>query len=214
MYPWVETWNPVGGKCPHRCSYCYRNDMMRFPQNKRKYSGEPRFIDIPIPKTDKVIFVCSMNDLFASSIKEEIIKKVLRKCREKQDNTYLLQSKNPYRFNEFLDKLPEKVILGTTIETNRYVEFSLAPSQKIRLRDMVYLSDFDTMVSIEPIMDFDLDVMIGWMKAISPEFVSMGADSKSHNLPEPTPEKIKKLIKELEKFTEVRIKKNLSRVKT
>lgn len=44
----------------------------------------------------------------------------------------------------------------------------------------------DTTVSIEPILDFDLNVMIEWIKQLQPKFVSIGADSKRHNLPEPS----------------------------
>lgn len=30
MYPWVTyTWNPIKGKCPHECRYCY---MKGYPQ--------------------------------------------------------------------------------------------------------------------------------------------------------------------------------------
>ena len=68
------------------------------------------------------------------------------------------------------------------------------------------------MVSIEPIMDFDLDVMVRWIKDIHPKFVSIGADSKGHNLPEPPAWKVERLIEELKKFTEVKVKENLNRI--
>ena len=67
-------------------------------------------------------------------------------------------------------------------------------------------------VSIEPILDFDVDVLVSWIKQINPEFVSIGADSKSHNLPEPPAWKVKKLIEELKKITNVKIKDNLKRL--
>ena len=47
---------------------------------------------------------------------------------------------------------------------------------------------------------------------IKPEFVSIGADSKGHNLQEPCKENIKVLIDELNKFTTVIIKDNLKRL--
>ena len=68
------------------------------------------------------------------------------------------------------------------------------------------------MVSIEPIMDFDLEVMVKWMQEIKPEFVSIGADSGNNHLPEPTPEKVKALIEALQEFTFVKIKDNLKRL--
>jgi len=69
------------------------------------------------------------------------------------------------------------------------------------------------MVSIEPVMDFDLYTMVKWIQEIAPDFVSVGADSKGHHLPEPSPDKLNKLIEELSKFTEVKVKSNLKRLR-
>jgi len=103
--------------------------------------------------------------------------------------------------------------LGTTIETNRDYNISFAPSVKERVLWLKLLSKtFKTMVSIEPILDFDLDILVSWIKSIQPDFVSIGADSKGHGLPEPPRQKILKLIDELKKFTEVKVKSNLKRI--
>jgi len=68
------------------------------------------------------------------------------------------------------------------------------------------------MISIEPIMDFRILPFVRMIKQIKPKFVSIGADSQGHNLPEPSPEKVKRLIEELRKFTKVKIKPNLNRI--
>ena len=68
------------------------------------------------------------------------------------------------------------------------------------------------MVSIEPIMDFDLKPFISMIRDINPSFVSIGADSKGHNLPEPSSNDVKQLIKALKQFTEVKVKDNLNRI--
>ena len=68
------------------------------------------------------------------------------------------------------------------------------------------------MVSIEPIIDFDLGDFIGWIKNISPKFVSIGADSGNNHLPEPSGDKVKALIEGLREFTEVKTKENLRRL--
>jgi hypothetical protein len=68
------------------------------------------------------------------------------------------------------------------------------------------------MVSIEPVMAFDLPVFLRWLQAIGPQFVSIGADSKGHNLPEPTMGELDMLVVALRKFTEVKLKKNLGRL--
>ena len=78
----------------------------------------------------------------------------------------------------------------------------------------IYATQFRTMVSIEPVLDFDLFDFVEFIQRISPDYVSIGADSKNKGLPEPSAEKIERLIIELEKFTEVRIKSNLARLRS
>lgn len=67
-------------------------------------------------------------------------------------------------------------------------------------------------ISIEPIMDFDLDILVDWIRQLNPEFVSIGADSKGHGLVEPSRDKVLKLVEELKRFTEVKMKLNLQRL--
>lgn len=221
MYDWVETWNAVGGKCPHRCRYCYVDALKkRFPKMIEKYSGEARIIESelkPLGK-GKTIFVSSCMDLFADTIPREVIIKVLHHCKKYPDNIYLLQSKNPNKFFHYYtfykEYFPPNFMFATTIETNRdelVKSISNAPSPTSRYFYM--MNDFPRkVVTIEPIMDFDLDELVRWMEDIQPEFVNVGADSKGNNLPEPPAWKVRELIKELSNFTEVKIKKNLRRI--
>lgn len=67
-------------------------------------------------------------------------------------------------------------------------------------------------LTLEPLMQFDLKEMVNWIKDINPDFVNIGADSKKNSLLEPPKEKIEALIKELEEFTEIRLKSNLKRL--
>jgi len=211
MYPWItHTWNPIRGRCPHDCIYCYMKSM-------RWDIGELRLAEKELHTNlgkGNTIFVGSSTDMWADEVPNEWILKVLQHCSEYPDNTYLFQSKNPHRFAIYFDDLPQNTILGTTIETNKediIKKVSKAPSPANRYMHM--LNDFPRkMVSIEPIMDFDLDIMIRWIEDIEPEFVSIGADSKNHNLPEPPAWKVEQLIKSLKEFTEVKIKDNLSRI--
>jgi len=68
------------------------------------------------------------------------------------------------------------------------------------------------MITIEPIMDFEDMPLESEIRRTNPEFVNIGADSKGHNLPEPSWFKIENLIKELEIFTKVNLKDNLKRL--
>ena len=206
MYAFVtHTWNPIRGKCPHDCSYCYMKvypqPELHFAENEMKTNlGEGNFI-----------FMGSSTDEWAMGVPVDWILKSLKHCRKYPLNRYLFQSKNPARFLQFIDFMPPDFVLGTTIETNRDYEVSQAPTSEARILAMLDLP-MPKMVSIEPIMDFDLDYFVDWIKQIAPEFVSVGADSKGHNLPEPSSDKVRSLIKKLGEFTIVKVKDNLGRL--
>lgn len=158
------------------------------------------------------IFVGSSTDMFANNVPASWIVDVLERCSE-FNNEYLFQTKNPMRFNQWM--FPLNTILGVTIETDKNYGLSKAPTPEQRYNAMMITSEaYDRMVSIEPIMNFDLEHFVIWMKALQPKFVSIGADSQGHNLPEPSSEKVKKLIDALSDFTEVKVKDNLKRIIT
>ena len=156
-------------------------------------------------------------DLFGDWVDPDIIHRVLQLCRKYPSTTYLFQSKNPGRFKDFMNYFPMHTIFGTTIETTDMrlsFQHSEAPLVTQRYSAMRLLREYDKMISIEPIMDFDLPVMVDWMRQIKLKFVSIGADSKGHNLPEPSGKKVRKLIAALEmQGIEVKLKSNLERLK-
>lgn len=226
MYPWTsgksgKTINPLRGKCPHKCKYCYVPHMVqKFHSIETKYSGEIELDNSVLKKRidgkGGTIFICSMNDLFASEVPNEFIIKILKWTNLEPKNNYLFQSKNPKRMKEYISLLPPKYILGTTIESNIDYKISNAPSPLDRYQGIKILSELKLpiMISIEPIFKFDLEILTDWIKDIHPGFVSIGADSKNFdkNIPEPTSDEVKKLILSLRKITEVKIKNNLIRL--
>ena len=153
--------------------------------------------------------------MWAEAVPDTWINKVIQRCKM-FDNTYLFQTKNPARFKDW-KQITDKTIYACTLETNHYYSDYMgnAPLPLNRMSGMILLKGIlgYVMISIEPIMDFDYDIFLRWIKAVNPEFVSIGADSKRHNLPEPSPEKVESLIKELETFTKVIIKDNLKRLR-
>jgi len=207
MYSFVTyTWNAIKGKCPHDCSYCY---MKQFKQSELHFDEKELKVDLG---EGNFIFVGSSCDMWATQIPIGWIVKTLNHCRD-FDNKYLFQSKNPSNFDGF--NFPKNTILGTTIETNRVYPHQMdkTPSPHDRANAMMELSSlYKTIVTIEPIMDFDLGALENLIHICKPEWVNIGADSKGHNLPEPSPEKVKELIQELSKFTKVIPKKNLKRI--
>lgn len=203
------TWNTCKGLCPHMCQYCF---MRRFGEQPELHFDKKEL------KTDlgqgNFIFVGSSCDIFASNIPEEWIIKTLHHCRKFRTNRYLFQSKNPERM--FVTRrFPINYIVGTTIETNRrYSQMGATPLPEVRAGYMNKISkQCKTMVTIEPIMDFDLTELVDLIKQCNPEWVNIGADSQGHNLPEPSYDKIEELIIHLGRFTEVKLKKNLERIR-
>jgi len=207
MYPFVtHTWNPIKGRCSHDCEYCY---MKRFPLKELRLDEKDLQTDLG---SGHFIFVGSSTDMWAEGIDENWIYEVLRRCEEFPENTYLFQSKNPSGFitDSFI-----KSVFATTIETNRRYEcMGTAPATDMRAAKMSRLSAnrFRTMITIEPILDFDLDDLIKLIQFACPEWVNIGADSQGHHLPEPSAEKVKALIEQLSLFTTVKIKSNLKRI--
>lgn len=212
MYDFVtHTWNTVKGKCPHGCTYCY---MHRFPQNEVRFDSNELKTDLG---SGNFIFVGSSCDMFAENIPHEWIQKTMAHCA-KHDNSYLFQTKNPNMFERMYPHgFPSVSKLCTTIETNRhYPEMGNAPSTKERAEAMHRLNDwnyrFETMVTIEPIMDFDLKEMVEIIKRCEPWKVNIGSDSGGNHLPEPSADKVLALIEELKKFTTIAKKRNIVRL--
>ncbi len=204
MYPWVtHTWNVIKGKCPHDCSYCY---MKRYPQPELHFDERELKTDLG---SGNIIFVGSSCDMFAKDISSNWKYKILHHCEEYPKNCYLFQTKNPGGFGGW--QFPPDTILGITLESNRCSNVSKAPCPCFRYIPLAGMN-YPKMVSIEPIMDFDLDVMVEWMKEIKPQFVSIGADSGNNHLPEPPLDKVMALIRALREITEVKLKDNLKRI--
>jgi len=217
MYSFIDyTWNPLGGQCPHRCSYCSTKKFLRSPIISEKYSGDIRIIKSELInlKSNKKIFVCSQNDLFASSVPHQIIIDILLHCRKYPENTYLFQSKNPYRFLYY--EFPDNSILCTTIESNRNVDNYNVPTmikRAVAIRDLFEYPYYKTMITIEPIMEFDLKEMVELIDIARPDIIHIGAVTGNNKIQEPSAEKICKLIEILSGYNlQLILKDNLKRL--
>ena len=215
MYKFVGyTWNPIKGKCLHDCSYCY---MKQINPN----ANPPRLAEYEL-NTDlgcgRSIFIGSSTDMFAEDIPSEWIARVLDYCHKNSNmllpNAYLLQSKNPKRFLEFINHpIMERVVFCTTIETNRFYPeiMNNAPRIEERVEAMEEIARLGrpTMVTAEPLMQFDHEEMVSFIKRCNPKLVNIGKESKGRvKLPEPTQEEVQQLIAELKSFTNVNVKDN------
>lgn len=206
MYGFVShTWNAIKGSCFHDCSYCYVKrwgnlNPVRFDEKElRTKLGQGNFI-----------FVGSSNDMFAAEMSSEWIQRTIDHCM-KFDNQYLFQTKNPGRLIEF--ELPQNSVVCTTIESNRFypeiMSNSPSPSERVEAMSRIELPKY---VTIEPILDFDIDELVEMIKSCKPIQVNIGADSGNHKLPEPSKEMVMNLIETLSGFTTVKLKTNLNRI--
>jgi DNA repair photolyase len=214
MYEWVtHQWNTVKGSCFHDCEYCYckrwgdlppvhfaPKELKEFDRDCKKF-GPGLFI-----------FVGSGCDMFAEDIPKQWIYDTLNKCNE-YNNRYLFQSKNPARIERYIDCLTVPFVVCTTLETNRWYPDIMRNAPKIedRVKGMELLKA-KKYVTIEPIMDFDLESFVELVKRCEPEQVNVGADSGGNHLPEPCIDKVQELIIELKKFTVIAQKRNLNRL--
>ena len=212
MYQFIShTWTPVRGKCEFDCSYCYV---------KRICEPRPIHLDEKELRVNlgegNYIFVCSGCDLFHPQIPKEWIELVLKRTRDFPKNSYLWHTKNPARVFEFKDwfdiwsGIDDKLCI--TVESNiPWPDISKAPQPYDRIS---YLSQWrrDRMITIEPIMEFNLMTFSDMVLGCDPVQVNIGADSGHNRLPEPSREELEALIDTLAPHTKVYLKKNLRRI--
>ena len=220
MYPWVtHTHTHIGGECPHLCDYCYVQAMAKRFKNPR-YTG-PLFLILDELQvnygTGKTIFIEHCTDLFCEDMPDDFIRAVIQHCMNYPLNVYVFQTKNPRRYFDYEMILPKGSIIGTTIETNRadlLAKHTLAPAPELRFEAMRCIDWPRKFVTIEPVMDFDPEILAEWIIEIKPEFLNLGADSKGGNLEELTIEKVMELVRLLhEGGIELREKSNLERLR-
>jgi len=212
MFQFVtRTWNPIKG-CLHNCVYCWARRLAETKlKSTRKYRDGflPRFFPHELNvrfKPNEFVFVADMGDMFGKWVPDSWIKSVINVTKRFPKTTFLFLTKNPARYQDFVDLFGDNCILGATIETNRNYNVTKAPPPAKRYKAMKEI-DFDRkFVSIEPVMDFDYITFYEWIRDIGPEMVAIGYDNYNNGLPEPPVSKVRRFISDLEKFTKVWVK--------
>lgn len=224
MYDFIDyTYNPIKGLClGHKCVYCYATAFIQ------RYRQDPtlRLSDRELQSVlgrGRHIFVGSAVDMFASNIPPEWIERTLDHIAQYPHNEYLLQTKNPNRYHEFISHPvfangAKNIVFCTTIESDiNYPDISKAPVISERIDAMIKLSDlgYKTMLTVEPIMKFSsVDTFGELLSAVKPMQINIGANSsRTVRLPEPTADEVAELIKLLQnRGLRVHIKSNLERI--
>lgn len=202
MFPFItKTWNPLGGRCPHGCSYCWSMGEGGLVERNEweKYQGEPRLIEKELKpnfKENDFVFVCSMTDLFADRVPDELILKLFEVIMNHHHTEFLLLTKNPSRYLHFLDwqfapsYIPDNCTLGATIETNRPNYISGGPFSIHRYIAMDDLKEqtsvYPLFVSVEPVMAYDFEIFLEWLVKLELWGLAYGYDNYNHGLPEPS----------------------------
>ncbi len=146
---WTDaTWNPLRGtvgrwtcsKISDGCTNCYASSMnRRFGGSEYPRVGEPRVDTVWLDervltqpsrwKRPRMIFVCSMTDLFEESVPYTWVEHVFWEMMQNRQHTYQVLTKRPGRMLEFWrlstwglsgQPVPPHIWIGATIELDRY----------------------------------------------------------------------------------------------
>ena len=191
----TKTWNPFTG-CGFDCSYCWAKALSKGKLANNYPNGfvptfHPERVNRKF-KAGEFVFVSSMGDISFCAWNPGL-KQIREVIANNPDTSFLLQTKNP---SMFLDGTTweANIYQGCTIETNRPILVSKAPVPTKRYHSAAMNNHPHKFLSIEPVMDFDLEIFASWAMDINPEIVEIGADNYHNGLPEPSWDKVYKLI--------------------
>ena len=223
-YKNTKSWNFYKG-CNHGCIYCWarRQDKRQKPTTDKNgkprgclkcYNFEPHLHKdrLELSQIPHKEIVCVAGDSDPQFMPRTTVLEAIKliKERNKQNlkrvkkQVFYFQSKNPSCFQQYLRYFPDNVILLTTLETNRNYKVSIAPLPKKRYEDFFNLKwENKKVVTVEPLLDFDLDIFSKWLIQIKPLYIYIGyanpqtKKSILKQLKEPSLFKVEMLILEL-----------------
>jgi protein gp37 len=159
-----ETWSPITGctKISEGCRHCFAESMAKRFWKDRKFSDirfHPERLDQPLKwKKPRTIFVCSMSDLFHSSIKTTelnlIFNIISRSLELALGHKFLILTKRPKRMKKYIEEHrhyetlvcyqeTSNVWLGTTVENDKHYD---------RIETLLQIPAAVHFVSIEPML--------------------------------------------------------------
>lgn len=152
---WCDTTlNPITGKCPHGCEYCYAEAMRKRFHWSEEMQFKPEVLEKMLKlRSPRTIFWGSAFDLFADTVSSSQIELVLDICTHLnseriQPHNHVFLTKNPKRYAEFAHyKKVGNIFFGTS-----------STGSLLTTLDENYGHYID-FVSVEPFIDTDKNWM-------------------------------------------------------
>ena len=130
---WTEaTWNPVTGctRISAGCDHCYakrlalRLQAMEMPKYRRGFAVATHEDELLVPQSwrkPRMVFLCSMGDLFHAEVPTGFIKRVFETMRANPQHRFQVLTKRSKRLKAMAKLLPwpENVWMGVTVEDAR-----------------------------------------------------------------------------------------------
>jgi len=199
MFKSVDWTGTFAQGCDHDCVYCWTKFMRGGP-----ISHAPKLVQTNEHQIIRgkmgVCFLNSAHDTFAACIPDEWILSMIRWIGHQPDGLiFYLQSQNVWRAQQFmpqLDGIQDKVIIGTTIQTDNeeiVKTVSNAPTIYSRYQAMLRFGaqGFRLRLSLEPLFHFNYYHLRDMVLNINPELVEIGIDNYAnrHKIDIPQPER-------------------------
>jgi len=182
------SWNPINGRCPNACDYCYMWGKGGFGNRFAKIHDHPLCLNEKIlnhiPKSGRV-FVGSSTDMWVDEVPDEWIEKVLWRCRSSKAEFFYL-TKKPMRYLLIYPNLPIKNCwYGATWDGTGKTVGNMAYIVNLAER-----TGANTYISFEPVLSKPDCVVLPGVK-----WIIIGADSRKGK-PKPPKEWADYLIQE------------------
>ena len=181
-----ETWNPITGCTPitHGCENCYARIMAK----RLKTMNSPRYengfvvtihndlFNKPLTmKKPKMIFVCSMSDLFHEDVTFEVIEQLFDVMEKAYWHIFQVLTKRSKRLFKYLrmHNIPDNVWVGVSVENN----FTIS-----RINDLSASRATTKFISFEPLLEkVELDASVVSLETI--DWVIVGGESGANARP-------------------------------
>ncbi len=168
-----KSWNPINGRCPNACPYCYMWGKGGIGNRFRKVHDHPLRLDentlAKIPKSGRV-FVGDSTDIWHESVPSEWIHKVIRAVDMPSDAIYLFLTKNPRRYlNIVLNDPNDNQWFGATWDGTLKTRGNFLDIGELSL------FGFNTFVSFEPLLADPEGIIFDYTNI---KWIIIGGDSR------------------------------------